>query len=144
MKRKEQAVEAVSHDVEPRDMAFPPAKSGEAPKAPSLSRENELFYIEDGKLQPFSSEDYTPSTIFQVMELFVVDRKLVRPEDPDSIIYDGKKPSKKTIPVIVTKKGNHLVLNSWDELETNPGQLADATEVIGATPVKQVFVLKKK
>jgi hypothetical protein len=144
MKRKEQAVEAVSHAVEPRDMENTPAESSGAPRAPSLSQENELFYIEDGKLQQFSSEDYTPSTIFQVMELFVVDRKLVRPEDPDSIIYDGKKPSKKTIPVIVTKKGNHVVLNSWDELETNPEQLADATEVIGATPVKQVFVLKKK
>jgi hypothetical protein len=144
MKRKEQTVEAISHDVEPRDKENTPVESSGAPKAQSLSQENELFYIEDGKLQQFSSEDYTPSTIFQVMELFVVDRKLVRPEDPDSIIYDGKKPSKKTIPVIVTKKGNYVVLSSWDELETNPEQLADATEVIGATPVKQVFVLKKK
>ncbi len=102
------------------------------------------FLIEDGKLRALSPEDYTTSTVYQMVESFSVERRFVRPEESNNIVYEGKKPSKKTIPVLVGKDGGHVILNSWDDLDSSPEQLSEAREVIGATPVKQIFVLRKK
>ena len=78
------------------------------------------------------------------MDSFSVECRLVRPEEPGSMVFEGKKPSRKTVPILVKKDGECVLLNSWDELESEPSKLADAHEVLGALPVKQVFVLKRK
>jgi hypothetical protein len=106
--------------------------------------ENNIFLLENGKLVPFRSQDYTASILYQRVESFAVESKLVRPEDSAPLLYEGKKPSKKTVPIMVMKNDDCLLLESWDDLESNPGQLADAAEVIGAVAVRQVFVLKRK
>jgi hypothetical protein len=77
-------------------------------------------------------------------ESFSVECRLVRPEDPGNLLFEGKKPSKKTIPIVITKSGETKLLESWESLESDPEHLIHASEVIGATPVKQVFVLKRK
>ena len=140
MKRKEKAV--------PKELPAELEKeSNDGGKAaedePARAREGDLFLLENGKLQPFSSANYTQSTLYQMVESFSVECKLVRPEDPAALIYDGKRPSKKTVPIVLTKNGESLLLESWEALEAAPEQLANADEVIGAMPVKQVFVLKK-
>jgi hypothetical protein len=106
--------------------------------------EQRVLLMEDGKLKPFSPDDYTASTLYQVVESFSVECRLVRPEDPGNLVFEGKRPTKKTQPIIVTKGGDSLLLESWESLESNPEQLSDAAEVIGALPVKQVFVLRRK
>lgn len=103
-----------------------------------------LFLIEDGQLRPFSSQNYTTSVLYQAIDAFDVERKLVPPESSNNIVFEGKKPSKKTVPILVSGDGKCTLLESWEDLETKTEQLADAQEVLGAAPVKQVFVLKKK
>jgi hypothetical protein len=104
----------------------------------------DVFLLENGKLKPFRVEDYTASTLYQKVESFSVECKLVRPEEPAALLYEGKKPSKKTVPIILTKNDECVLLESWEDLESTPERLADADEVIGAVPVKQVFVLKRR
>ncbi len=144
MKRKENPVptENLSHEATgekatgENKMDLPAGKMG--------AGSNERIYVmEDGRLQPFASEDYTVSTLYQVVESFSVECKLVRPEDPSNVVYEGKKPSKKTLPVVVTKKGESLIMESWESLESKPEQLTEAIEVIGVMPVKKIFVLRK-
>jgi hypothetical protein len=108
------------------------------------TQEQTTFLIEDGKLAPFSPADYTRSTVYQAAESYSVECKLVRPEEPSNLSFEGKKPSKKTVPAVVLKNGECILLSSWEELESKPEQLADAKEVIGVEPVKQIFVLKRK
>jgi len=103
-----------------------------------------IFLLEDGKLKPFAPEEYTTSTLYRVIESFSVECRLVRPEDPNTMVFEGKKPSKKTVPIVITRNGDSILLGSWEELESRPADLSDAVEVIGAAPAKQVFVLKKK
>lgn len=103
-----------------------------------------VFLLEEGKIKPFCADEYTASTLFQAVDSFSVECKLVRPEDPGNMVFEGKKPSKKTVPILVKKSGECVLLNSWEELESQPSQLADARDVVGAMPVKQVFVLKRK
>lgn len=112
-------------------------KSGE----PAL---DEVYMMDDGRLKPFPKEQYTPSTLYEIAESFEVQCRLVKPDDPGSILYEGKKPSKKTVPVILKKDGETLFLDSWGSLDEDPSRLADAHEVLGVVPVKQVFVLKRK
>lgn len=114
-----------------------------AEEEPGKAREGDLFLLENGKLHPFNADDYTESILYQMVESFSVECKLVRPEDPANLIYDGKRPSKKTVPIVLAKNGESLLLESWEALEAKPEQLANVHEVIGAMPVKQVFVLKK-
>ena len=45
---------------------------------------------------------------------------------------------------MVARNGEVMLFASWDELEANPTPLAEAAEVMGAVPVRQVFVLKRK
>lgn len=108
------------------------------------SGEQRVFLLEDGKLKPFATEEYTASALYQMVESFSVECRLVRPEDPGSLVFEGKRPAKRTLPIIITKSGETVLLESWESLEAKPEQLVDAHEVIGATPVKQVFVLKRK
>lgn len=103
-----------------------------------------VFLLENGRLKPFSMEDYTRSTLYDVVESFSVECRLVKPEESDQPIYEGKKPSKKTVPILVTKKGEYVLMASWEDLEAHPEKLAEVSEVIGVSPVKQVFVLKRK
>jgi hypothetical protein len=93
---------------------------------------------------PFSPEAYTTSTLYQVIDSFQVESKLVRPEEPGNLVFEGKKPSKRTVPVIMSSNGDAVLFTSWDELESNPTPLSEATEVIGVVPVRQIFVLKRK
>lgn len=103
-----------------------------------------VFYFDEGKLKPFLKDQYTRTTLYQLTESFAVECRLVRPEDPGNIVFDGKKPSKKTLPIIITRSGESTLLESWESLESDPRLLAEAVEVIGVTAVKQVFVLKRK
>jgi hypothetical protein len=106
--------------------------------------EERIFLLEDGKLKPFSPKDYSAATLYQMIEAFSVECKLVRPEDPGHVVFEGKKPSRKTLPIVITKNEASVLLESWDELEIKPEMLSDAVEVIGVAPVKQVFVLRRK
>ncbi len=106
--------------------------------------ERRVFLLEEGQLKPFTEDEYTESVLYQVAESFSVECRLVRPEDPGNVVFEGKKPSRKTVPILVSKNGDCTLLESWESLETRPQQLADVKEVIGATPVKQVFVLRRK
>jgi hypothetical protein len=45
---------------------------------------------------------------------------------------------------MITKTGEATLFASWDDLESNPSPLAEASEVIGVVPVRQIFVLKRK
>ncbi len=140
MKRKEKVVAKDS----PADLESESHSEQKAPSdEPARTREGDLFLLENGKLQPFSPESYTESILYQMVESFSVECKLVRPEDPANLIYEGKRPSKKTVPIVLTKDGDCLLLESWEALEAKPEELANAGEVIGAMPVKQVFVLKR-
>jgi hypothetical protein len=141
MKRKEESPEkgkpsAVAVGTEP--------ESGAGAEQSKPFQENRVFLIEDGHLKPFSSDDYTASTLYQMVESFAVECRLVRPEDPGNLVFEGKKPSRKTVPAIVARNGDCSLLDSWEALEAKPDQLADAAEVIGVVPVRQVFVLKRK
>jgi hypothetical protein len=60
------------------------------------------------------------------------------------MVFEGKKPSKKTVPILVRNGGECDLLASWEELESEPSRLSNVHEVVGAMPVKQVFVLKRK
>jgi hypothetical protein len=140
MKRKEKTVaKELPAELENASDGVQKGLEGE----PAKALEGDLFLLENGKLQPFNSNNYTESILYQMVESFSVECKLVRPEDPANLIYDGKRPSKKTVPIVLTKTGESLLLESWDALEAGPEQLANAAEVIGAMPVKQVFVLKR-
>ncbi len=103
-----------------------------------------VFMLDEGRLKPFPRNEYTVSALYEVAESFAVECRLVKPEEPGNVLYEGKKPSKKTVPVIVNRDGESLVLDSWGDLEAEPSQLADAREVLGVVSVKQVFVLKRK
>lgn len=141
MKRKEPSAVA-----SPEDRVNPPEVKGKDDPAAMTEKEGErkVFLLEDGKLLPFSPSEYSRSILYEVAESFAVECRLVRPEDPDNLVYEGKKPSKKTVPVIVGKSGESRLMASWDELDANPEQLVEAVEVIGVIPVKQVFLLKRK
>jgi hypothetical protein len=108
------------------------------------SVDSSVFLLEDGRIKPFIQNQYTASTLYQAVESFGVECRLVRPEEPGNMVFDGKKPSKKTVPILVKKSGECVLLNSWEQLESEPAQLAEARDVVGAMPVKQVFVLKRK
>ncbi|MDR3554601.1 MAG: hypothetical protein P4L55_07590 [Syntrophobacteraceae bacterium] len=106
--------------------------------------DNGVFILENGRIEPLAPDSYTASTLYRTVESFSVDCRLVKPEEPGSMIYEGKKPSKKTVPILVDRDGECVLLNSWEELESDPSRLSNASEVLGALPVKQVFVLKRK
>ena len=103
-----------------------------------------VFLVEDGKLKPFSTQEYTASTLYQVVDSYGVECRLVRPDESGGMAFEGKKPSKKTVPIVVKKNGECELLGSWEELESEPVRLSEARDVFGAMPVKQVFVLKRK
>ena len=105
---------------------------------------NNVFLLENGRIEPFSSDAFTASTLYQAVDSFSVECRLVRPEEPGNMVFEGKRPSRKTVPILVGKDGECVLLNSWEELESEPSRLANAREVVGALPVKQVFVLKRK
>ena len=105
---------------------------------------NNVFLLENGRIEPFSTDAYTASTLYQAVDSFSVECRLVRPEEPGNMVFEGKRPSRKTVPILVRKGGECVLLDSWEELESEPSRLADVYEVLGALPVKQVFVLKRK
>lgn len=105
---------------------------------------NHIFLLENGRIEPFSPEAYTSSILYDAVDSFSVECKLVRPEESGNMVFEGKRPSRKTVPILVRKNGECMLLNSWEELEADPSRLAETHEVLGALPVKQVFVLKRK
>lgn len=109
-----------------------------------VMEDGRVFLLEEGRLKPFESEAYTASTLYEVVESFAIERRLVRPEEASSLVYEGKRPSRKTNPILITKEGEATLLESWNELETRPEMLATVDEVLGAVPVRQIFVLKRK
>jgi hypothetical protein len=139
MKRKANVIEDDRHfdEGEARDL-------GESDKGQEEHLDGRVFLLEEGKLKPFLREEYTTSTLYQVTDAFLVESKLVRPEEPGNLVFEGKKPSKRTLPVMITKAGEATLFASWDDLESNPSPLAEASEVIGVVPVRQIFVLKRK
>jgi hypothetical protein len=139
MKRKLNVVEGEKpfQEDDARELA-------EGEKSAEEQLDGRVFLLEEGKLKPFLQEEYTTSTLFQVTDSFLVESKLVRPEEPGNVVFEGKKPSKKTQPVMIGKTGEATLFASWDELELNPGPLSEASEVIGVVPVRQIFVLKRK
>lgn len=117
------------------------AKKAAAPAKPS----QETYFIhEDGVLKPFSPKDYSASVVYQAVEAFAVERRFVRPEEKQDVLYEGKRPTKKTVPVLIMKNGAEAILSTWQDLEANPGHLAEVREVISVKPVKQVFILKRQ
>ncbi len=116
----------------------------ETMETPEPENGNNVFLLENGRIQPFSADEYTASTLYQAVDSFGVECRLVRPEEPGNMVFEGKKPSKKTVPILVQKDGECVLLNSWEDLESQPSRLASAREVLGAVPVKQVFVLKRQ
>ncbi len=106
--------------------------------------DNGLFILDGGRIEPVSPDSYLASTIYQTVDSFNVECKLVKPEEAGGMVFEGKKPSKKTVPILVGLDGECVLLNSWEELESEPSRLANAREVLGAMPVKQVFVLRRK
>jgi len=106
--------------------------------------EKGVFLMEDGQIKPFSAEEYTTSTLYQAVETFSVECRLVRPEEPGNMVFEGKKPSKRTVPILVKKSGECQIMDSWEELESRPAELAEVSDIVGAMPVKQIFVLKRK
>ncbi len=103
-----------------------------------------LFLLEDGKLKPFSSDEYSSSILYQAVDTFAVERRFVKPEEKQGVLYEGRKPGKKTVPILILKEGGEAVLSSWEEIDRRPEMLAAVLEVIAAKPVKQVFVLKRR
>jgi len=116
----------------------------ETVETPEQKNGNSVFLLDNGRIEPFSSDAYTASTLYQAVDSFSVECRLVRPEEPGNMVFEGKKPSKKTVPILVRKGGECDLLTSWEELESEPSRLANVDEVVGAMPVKQVFVLKRK
>ena len=106
--------------------------------------EERYFILENGKLKPFAAEDFSSAVIYQALEAFTVERRFVKPEDKQELLYQGKHPAKQTAPMLVMRDGADTVLGSWEDLEANPQQLAQVEEVIAVKPVRQVFVLKRK
>jgi hypothetical protein len=140
MKRKAQVIEVDEHLFD-GDLAV-------AERVEKSDDEQQLdgrvFLLEEGKLKPFSLEDYTASVLYQVVDSFRVESKLVRPEEPGNLVFEGRKPSKRTVPVMVAREGEVTLFPSWEELEANPTPLAEAAEVMGVVPVRQIFVLKRR
>ncbi|MEJ5366108.1 MAG: hypothetical protein WHS86_13480 [Desulfosoma sp.] len=101
-----------------------------------------FFLVEDGTLRDLNPDEYSPATVYEALGSYGVERRFVKPEEKGDLVFEGKKPPKQTVPVLVLKNGTAAVLSSWDELISNPERLSEAKEVRVARAVKQVFVLK--
>lgn len=101
-----------------------------------------FFFLENGTLRELQDDQYSRTTVYEAVGSYGVERRFVRPEEKNNILYEGKKPPKKTVPLLVLKENDEVVLSDWKELEAEPERLAAVKEVVVARPVKQVFVLK--
>lgn len=113
-------------------------------KEETEEKDERIFLMDDGKLKLFSPEKFTSSILYQGQESFEIERKLVRPKEEQNVIFVGRKPSKNTVPIVVTKENEYVLLESWGDLDSNPEYLTEAKEVIGVSQVRQVFVLRRK
>jgi hypothetical protein len=139
MKRKDNA-----EIIRNSQLSFFEKDGKEEPVDTAEQKNGNIFLLDNGRIEPFSEDAYTSATLYQAIDSFSVECKLVRPEDPGNMVFEGKKPSRKTVPILVGRSGECTLLNSWEELESDPSRLADTEQVLGALPVKQVFVLKRK
>ncbi|MHC1730057.1 MAG: hypothetical protein AB9866_29350 [Syntrophobacteraceae bacterium] len=149
MKRKESAETAKNQlsfleREERKDFMETPEQDSGKQDNGNQGNESNVFLLEEGRIKPFSADEYTASILYQAVESFSVECKLVRPEEPGNMVFEGKKPSRKTVPILIKRDGECVLLESWEDLEAQPAQLAEARDVVGAMPVKQVFVLKRK
>ncbi|SPF33780.1 conserved hypothetical protein [Syntrophobacter sp. SbD1] len=139
MRRKDNA-----EAIKTSQLSFFETDGNEQPMETEQKESENIFLFDNGRIEPFSTDAFTASTLYQAVDSFSVECKLVRPEESGNISFEGKKPSKKTVPLLVRKDGECILLDSWEELESEPSRLANVQEVLGALPVKQVFVLKRK
>ncbi len=79
-----------------------------------------FFFWRKGSSRLSRRKPIPTSTLYQVIDSFQVESKLVRPEEPGNLVFEGKKPSKRTVPVILSSNGDAVLFSSWDELESNP------------------------
>lgn len=101
-----------------------------------------FFLVENGTLRDLSPDEYSPIPVYESLGSYGVERRFVKPEEKADLVFEGKKPPKQTIPVLVLKNDTATVLSSWEELESNPERLSEVKEVRIARAVKQVFILK--
>jgi len=141
VRRKESPAGSDEGQVTMEEVLNVPIESGTVSETEEDGR---VFLLEDGRLKPFDPEAYTTSTLYEVVESFAIERRLVRPEEASTLVYEGKRPSRKSNPILVSRDGGATLLESWSDLETKPEVLAAVDEVLGAVPVRQIFVLKRK
>jgi hypothetical protein len=139
MKRKDN-VEVIRNQLS----VFEKDRKKETMETAEQENGNNVFLLENGRIQPFSADEYTASTLYRAVDSFSVECRLVRPEEPGNMVFEGKRPSRKTTPILVKKDGECELVSSWEELESEPSRLANAREVVGAMAVKQVFVLRRQ
>ncbi len=116
------------------------------PKARPLAVEehspSRYFIVENGTVRDLEPEEYSRTPVYETVGSYSVERRFVKPEEKVEIVYEGKRPPKQTVPVLVSHNGTATVLSSWNDLESHPESLAEVKEVRVARAVKQVFVLK--
>ncbi|MGQ9796943.1 hypothetical protein [Desulfosoma sp.] len=116
------------------------------PKArPQVAQEqspSRFFIVDNGTVRDLEPQEYSRAPLYETLGSYSVERRFVKPEDKADILYEGKKPPKQTVPVLISHNGHATVLASWSDLESNPESLMNVSEVRVARAVKQVFVLK--
>lgn len=112
------------------------------PEEPDKVSSTRFFVVENGTVRDLPPEEYCRIPVYETVGCYVVERRFVKPEEKADLVFEGKKPPKQTIPVLVSHNGSAVVLDSWEDLEAHPERLTDVKEVKIARVVKQVFVLK--
>lgn len=112
------------------------------PQAPQEQSPSRFFIVDNGAVRDLEPQEFSRAPVYETVGSYAVERRFVKPEDKADIVYEGKKPPKQTVPVLVAHDGTATVLASWSDLESNPESLMDVKEVRVARAVKQVFVLK--
>lgn len=110
-----------------------------------IKNQRKRFFIVDGDtVTPVDESLYESAPLYVAEDSFEVERRLSKPDEGQSVVYEGKKPKGKTTPIVILHDGSMRKADSWEALEGNPALLMQAKEVVAALPVKQVFVLKRK
>lgn len=117
-------------------------KSKARPHAVEEQNPSRYFIVENGTVRDLEPEEYSRTLVYETVGSYSVERRFVKPEEKAEIVYEGKRPPKQTVPVLVSHNGTATVLSSWHDLESHPEILAEVKEVRPARAVKQVFVLK--
>ncbi len=117
-------------------------KAKARPQAVQEQSPSRFFIVENGTVRDLEPQEYSRAPVYETLGSYAVERRFVKPEEKVDIVYEGKKPPKQTVPVLVSNNGTATVLESWKDLESHPESLMEVKEVRVARAVKQVFVLK--